>query len=939
MSIVIFLLLVFFPLVTHAATYGVDNVTAVTTGDMFVDGSLSADCTAGDYSIANRNCTGADGDAYNTIAEGLSNSATTETILIRSGSYTAAFTLTSRILVAYNDETVTITTSGIDIAGTGAQLRDVTVVGTSGVAVTVLGTTTNAVMEYVTVTGCGTTGCKAGIIFSNAVGARISGNDIRSAQGATKALFGVDAFCGTIVENNRFRQESTQGQDSFHVNSGSSGCATQSVIRDNWFDTNLGENYVDLKALGATTVNILFTRNQFDGLDMDQGLACMILWGQDPAKSQTVVWEYNFWDRCGQAINQKWAPGAPTLTKSIHEFRNNIIYCDGRRATSLGTDGTNIHHNTFLDCEVDFGGARAATSGTVRSNIFETVIWDSSGDSTGWTCTHNNIRNATGSRAFSCSNETSVDPQFAGADDYNILNATLIGGAHDGANVGAHRELAFVSGVASGTSVTYTFSTDGTLPIQCGSSPSLFDIEYDNVDQTESSCAEGPLSNQITVTMASSPGAGQTVSTTLSYGAVVDSFNIGGPENQRNNALKAVTETNLTNQSSGTWVANTEVTAPAGDDRIGLIGVCWVKGAVGAVLSTSSMAYGGQAATLINRVQHGGSTRTVAELWYVNEAAIAAATNSTITYTLSEAADASRPELIGMGFYTNVNQVTPIVANAVTSSGSATSLTTAAIDSDVDGAAVILGCATDDAITYTVDVGWTKQLDHAVGNGNARIGAADIEATDGNNVTPTLNISVAHRFGVVAATIAATATTPPDPPAATTYTQTHVAGYRHGVGTARFCPLDGTCRLAIGRRFVARAQVEVEGDAAPSRNYEWWCADNGGLFYEVTDTSSGWVSYAGSSRDQGVALSNELALDGDTFASCGTHYSAPFDIPTPCSTSDVGYRFEYEFSGVLSSDAVPGQSVVCRLRSDGLALDAYTEDFEILVTTPSGVGF
>lgn len=36
--------------------------------DIFVDNTLTEDCTSGNYSITNRNCTGSDGDAYRRIA-------------------------------------------------------------------------------------------------------------------------------------------------------------------------------------------------------------------------------------------------------------------------------------------------------------------------------------------------------------------------------------------------------------------------------------------------------------------------------------------------------------------------------------------------------------------------------------------------------------------------------------------------------------------------------------------------------------------------------------------------------------------------------------------------------------------------------------------------------------------------------------------------------
>ena len=55
---------------------------------IFVDGNLGADCTSGNYSIASRNCSGSDGNAWNTLAEGFSNHPGAGHILsIRTGSY------------------------------------------------------------------------------------------------------------------------------------------------------------------------------------------------------------------------------------------------------------------------------------------------------------------------------------------------------------------------------------------------------------------------------------------------------------------------------------------------------------------------------------------------------------------------------------------------------------------------------------------------------------------------------------------------------------------------------------------------------------------------------------------------------------------------------------------------------------------------------------
>ena len=64
--------------------YAAEGVEAAT---RYVDGSLVSDCITGNYSIANRNCAGSDGDAWNTLAEGISNTSTADTLWIRAGIY------------------------------------------------------------------------------------------------------------------------------------------------------------------------------------------------------------------------------------------------------------------------------------------------------------------------------------------------------------------------------------------------------------------------------------------------------------------------------------------------------------------------------------------------------------------------------------------------------------------------------------------------------------------------------------------------------------------------------------------------------------------------------------------------------------------------------------------------------------------------------------
>ncbi len=55
--------------------------------DIYVDNTLGANCTTGNYSIANRNCSGADGNAYTTVAGAVAVMTIGDDIYIRGGTY------------------------------------------------------------------------------------------------------------------------------------------------------------------------------------------------------------------------------------------------------------------------------------------------------------------------------------------------------------------------------------------------------------------------------------------------------------------------------------------------------------------------------------------------------------------------------------------------------------------------------------------------------------------------------------------------------------------------------------------------------------------------------------------------------------------------------------------------------------------------------------
>lgn len=54
---------------------------------IYVDQTLTSDCTNGTYSIAFRNCSGSDGDAYNTVQKGVNALRSGDTLYLRGGTY------------------------------------------------------------------------------------------------------------------------------------------------------------------------------------------------------------------------------------------------------------------------------------------------------------------------------------------------------------------------------------------------------------------------------------------------------------------------------------------------------------------------------------------------------------------------------------------------------------------------------------------------------------------------------------------------------------------------------------------------------------------------------------------------------------------------------------------------------------------------------------
>ena len=59
----------------------------VSAANIYVDNTLSSDCTSGSYSITNRECSGTDGNAYNTVQEAVNVVQAGDAVYMRDGTY------------------------------------------------------------------------------------------------------------------------------------------------------------------------------------------------------------------------------------------------------------------------------------------------------------------------------------------------------------------------------------------------------------------------------------------------------------------------------------------------------------------------------------------------------------------------------------------------------------------------------------------------------------------------------------------------------------------------------------------------------------------------------------------------------------------------------------------------------------------------------------
>lgn len=155
----------------------------------------------------------------------------------------------------------------------------------------------------------------------------------------------------------------------------------------------------------------------------------------------------------------------------------------------------------------------------------------------------------------------------------------------------------------------------------------------------------------------------------------------------------------------------------------------------------TSVTYGGQSLSKVNDVSVGSGPTAHVEIWILDEAGVAAATDSSFVPTWSAAPDLP---MYSHAFFGNVDQATPTGAQAgeATNSSTPNPLTTVALATN-NGDTVVAGAVAGNDGTYTPQNGFTLGNEQIAGT-TTTLGTAYIQ-TVGGTETPSMQHSNPNR--------------------------------------------------------------------------------------------------------------------------------------------------------------------------------------------------
>jgi hypothetical protein len=412
---------------THAAT-------------IYIDASMGADCTGGNYSISNRNCTGSDGNGYNDIAaaHAAGSGGASNIFYLRAGSYTSNMAGTDGITATQNGQT------WATYPGDLPTRAHITAAGTHNFIFNIQ-TWDNFTLKDLRLSG----GIGHGVKMQNSSNSLIQ--DIEMSAFSTNPLFADDGSGGY---NHGFNLGAHSGlrQDDIivrrvHVHSPANSGANQGCIvggsdgTSNWiFEDNVVEDcpygiWFDVGGGGVAAGNTPFTVQRNVARDMTK--ACYHIEARSSASFIN-----NIGINCFEGIRMR--PGND-LMRDV-KFQNNTIYNFGAigawvQNDQAGSDTMNISiDNNIFYSSVNANQALSVgvnllseATNTFRNNAFHlvnnalAVCWgDAQGTSYG--CEGTSYADSSAgiaswqSACSTCSGNISGDPLFTsgGTEDFTL---------------------------------------------------------------------------------------------------------------------------------------------------------------------------------------------------------------------------------------------------------------------------------------------------------------------------------------------------------------------------------------------------------------------------------------------------------------------------------------------------------------------------------------
>jgi hypothetical protein len=611
-------------------------------------------------------------------------------------------------------------------------------------------------------------------------------------------------------------------------------------------------------------------------------------------------------------------------TPAEWDTNRNWYYHSGTNNTPFETEKSPNADLTFTQWQNTYNTDQQSTNGSNPQFAAETGT--SAGDF---------LNLNTGSPAIDgCGTSAALGPYVGGGHDCGFAEAPIFDAAQT---------------TTSATTVVVTYETIHGDLTHC--TASRFEIDASVTGNNRVPTSATPAGNQVTLTLSTPLSGSDTITVSALRNACRTVFI---PNTPMAVGTAAFTNQPVTNNLGGpgpdpdpdpdfgTWVSGASHTAPAGTNRLLLVGFCWSQ-QVTPDMDITAPAYGGQSCTIIESQRTAvGTAQTLAVLAYCDEADITAAASSTITYATSETPSETRPVIVGSAFYEHITQVGPITDSDSATATDVTSLSTPDLTTTNPGVAVSLGCA-NGAVTWSPGSGWEEQLDVCEdGTCGHRLLAQDRDTT-GAIVTPAATLSATSaRVSLVSASL--NGGEAGQNPGDLILEQVAYRGHewRALSSEASFQwlgPTNGPIHVVPDGKFSLivsyKAQQESETIATAK---VLLCSDNGGELYIPGDThgTNALAMIASPVWSDQSAISTRLLsvpAGGDAFIPGVRHGSAAQVANQLPTVNDYSER---EYSLWLSPTASPGP-ITCQLGlADGTALECQSPQCPAMITVVPG---